>query len=154
MSGTIADHFTVETVSVARRIPPILELNYSFPSGIPRIRAIHHPEILLVSVIVLATQYCFPFEEVALPDQHGNYVQIPELDWAKWEALMAPTLASLQASEDISYQTATVDDITSMTPEQLEKYFTYMSLQIDSSGESAPAPAAPDVNVNPRLTTS
>jgi RNA polymerase I-specific transcription initiation factor RRN7 len=113
-----------------------LGLDYSFPATQPRIRAIDHPEILLVSIVVLATQYCFPFEDVGLPDQHGTYVQIPQMDWAKWEELMAPIMNRARDSEELDYKTVTAADITNMTPEQLEKYFTHMSLQLDNAGKS------------------
>ncbi|KAH7375602.1 hypothetical protein B0T11DRAFT_270606 [Plectosphaerella cucumerina] len=125
----------LEILSVVRRVPRILGLDYSFPSAQPRIRAIDHPEILLVSIVVLATQYCFPFEDVGLPDQHGTYVQIPQMDWAKWEELMAPIMNRARDSEELDYKTVTAADITNMTPEQLEKYFTHMSLQLDNAGD-------------------
>lgn len=137
----VASHFkteslAVETVSVARRIPPILNLSYSFPLDIPRIRAIHHPEVLLASVFVLAAQYCFPFEQVAAPEQEGNFVQIPQMDWDKWREIMAPSLDFTNNAETVDFQTATAADITSMTPEELDKYFTHLSLQVDERGKS------------------
>lgn len=118
-----------------RRVPRVLGLEYSFPAPQARIRAIQHPEILLVSIIVLATQYCFPFEDVGLPEQHETYVQVPRLDWAKWEELMAPIMDKVRDSEQIDFKAASAADITIMTPEQLDQYFTHMSLQLDTDGK-------------------
>ncbi|KAG7113686.1 RNA polymerase I-specific transcription initiation factor rrn7 like protein [Verticillium longisporum] len=126
----------VEIVSVARRIPPIMTLGYSFPVEAPRIRAIHHPEILLSCVIVLATQWCFPFEQVSLPSQDDN-VRIPQLDWEKWHGVMLQAVKEAQATPSTDYRTATVADITSMSPDELDKYFTHMALHIESKDENA-----------------
>ncbi|RBQ90079.1 hypothetical protein VDGD_00363 [Verticillium dahliae] len=126
----------VEIVSVARRIPPIMTLGYSFPVEAPRIRAIHHPEILLSCVIVLATQWCFPFEQVSLPSQDDNG-QIPKLDWDKWHAVMSQAVKEARATSSTDYRTATAADITSMPPDELDKYFTHAALHIESKDENA-----------------
>lgn len=110
-----------------------MTLGYSFPVEAPRIRAIHHPEILLSCVIVLATQWCFPFEQVSLPSQDDN-VQIPKLDWDKWHAVMSQAVKEARATSSTDYRTATAADITSMPPDELDKYFTHVALHIESKG--------------------
>lgn len=114
-----------------------MNLNYTFPDDAHRIRAIHHPEILLISIIVFATQYCFPFENVPLSIQ-GELLRIPRLDWQKWLEIMAPAIDRAQGRESIDVRTATTADIASMTPEELDEYFSHMSLQIDSKGRPNP----------------
>lgn len=116
-----------------------MNLSYSFPVELHRIRAIHHPEILLISIIVFATQYCFPFEDVPLPAQ-GEHWQIPRLDWQKWLEIMAPAISRVQGREGIDVRTATTADIVSMTPDELDEYFAHMSLQIDNKGIPPPFP--------------
>ncbi|ROT38691.1 hypothetical protein SODALDRAFT_333311 [Sodiomyces alkalinus F11] len=123
----------IEIVSVARRIPAIMNLNYAFPVESNRIRAIHHPEILLIAVIVFATQYCFPFENVPF-EAEGDLLRIPRLNWQKWLEIMAPAIGRAQERESIDVRAATTD-ITAMTPEQLDEYFAHMSLHIDSKDE-------------------
>lgn len=112
-------------------------LDYSFPVNSTRIRATDHPEILLVVVIVFSTQYHFPFEDTELPSQESNSFRIPRLDWDKWEDIMSPVIEEAQPAQGIDYRQATASDITSMTPEELDKYFTHMSLQIENQGKSS-----------------
>ncbi|KAF4807040.1 Ubiquitin-60S ribosomal protein L40 [Colletotrichum siamense] len=126
----------IETISVARRIPLIVNLPYEFPLGKSRLRLIHQPEILLVAVIVLTTIHCFPLEESKSPVQEGKLFLIPDFKWDEWRASMAPALAP-ETVPTADYLGVTASHITSMGQTELDEYFTQLSMLTDAQSEDS-----------------
>ncbi|KAG7142434.1 RNA polymerase I-specific transcription initiation factor rrn7 like protein [Verticillium longisporum] len=90
----------------------------------------------LNDVLMTLQYWCFPFEQVSLPSQDDNG-QIPKLDWDKWHAVMSQAVKEARATSSTDYRTATAADITSMPPDELDKYFTHVALHIESKDENA-----------------
>ncbi|KAE9571049.1 hypothetical protein CGMCC3_g12934 [Colletotrichum fructicola] len=126
----------IETISVARRIPLIVNLPYEFPLGKSRLRLIHQPEILLVAVIVLTTIHCFPLEESKSPVQEGKLFLIPDFKWDEWRTSMAPALAP-ETVPTADYLGVTASHITSMAQAELDEYFTQLSMLTDAQSEDS-----------------
>ncbi|KAF4825234.1 Ubiquitin-60S ribosomal protein L40 [Colletotrichum tropicale] len=126
----------IETISVARRIPLIVNLPYEFPLGKSRLRLIHQPEILLVAVIVLTTIHCFPLEESKSPVQKGKLFLIPDFKWDEWRASMASALAP-ETVPTADYLGVTASHITSMGQTELDEYFTQLSMLTDAQSEDS-----------------
>ncbi|OLN95591.1 RNA polymerase I-specific transcription initiation factor rrn7 [Colletotrichum chlorophyti] len=125
----------IETISIVRRIPPIANLAYEFPLEKTRIKLIHQPEILLVATLVLATIHCYPFEDSEHPPQDENAFQTPKLDWAEWQKIMAPALVHESMASTNDYTNLTATQITSMSPSELDDYFTHLSLLTEAQSE-------------------
>ncbi|KAF9881364.1 ubiquitin ribosomal fusion protein [Colletotrichum karsti] len=121
----------IETMSIARRIPLIVNLSYEFPLDKSRLRLIHQPEILLIAVLVLTTIHCFPFENSSQPPEDENYFSVPNFSWEKWQLVMAPALAP-EPAPAADYLNVTATQITSMGPRELDEYFAQLSLLTDA----------------------
>ncbi|KAF5503267.1 Ubiquitin-60S ribosomal protein L40 [Colletotrichum fructicola] len=132
----------IETISVARRIPLIVNLPYEFPLGKSRLRLIHQPEILLVAVIVLTTIHCFPLEESKSPVQEGKLFLIPDFKWDEWRTSMAPALAP-ETVPTADYLGVTASHITSMAQAELDEYFTQLSMLTDAQSEDSVLASSP-----------
>ncbi|KAF4926759.1 Ubiquitin-60S ribosomal protein L40 [Colletotrichum viniferum] len=126
----------IETLSVARRIPLIVNLPYEFPLGKSRLRLIHQPEILLVAVIVLTTIHCFPLEESKSPVQEGKLFLIPDFKWDEWRTSMAPALAP-ETVATADYLGVKASHITSMAQAELDEYFAQLSMLTDAQSEDS-----------------
>ncbi|KAH0434293.1 RRN complex forming protein [Colletotrichum camelliae] len=126
----------VETISVARRIPLIVNLPYEFPLGKSRLRLVHQPEVLLVAVIVLTTIHCFPLEESKSPVQEGKLFLIPDFKWDEWRVSMAPALAP-EPNPTADYLGVTASQITSMGQAELDEYFAQLSMLTDAQSEDS-----------------
>ncbi|KXH53792.1 forms a complex with the other RRN protein RRN6 and RRN11 [Colletotrichum salicis] len=125
----------VETVAIARRVPPIANLAFSFPLEKTRLRLINQPEILLVTILVLAAMHCFPFEDnIPAPQDENNFI-LPKLDWKEWKGIMTPALATDEAISTVDYTDVTASQITSMSPKELDEYFAHLSLLTEAQTE-------------------
>ncbi|TDZ65171.1 Ubiquitin-60S ribosomal protein L40 [Colletotrichum trifolii] len=140
----------VETISVARRIPPIANLSYEFPLDKPRIRLIHQPEILLIAIVVLTTIHCFPFEGPAFAAEGEDFFHLPHLEWPKWHKAMESTLASETSTAAFDYRNMTASQITSMKPDELDSYFAQLSLLTDTLPEDSMLASQPHQSKFPR----
>ncbi|WQF80093.1 Putative RNA polymerase I transcription initiation factor TAF1B/Rrn7 [Colletotrichum destructivum] len=125
----------VETIAIARRIPPIADLAFRFPLEKTRVRLIHQPEILLIAILVLATMHCFPFEGSTSFARNENNFTVPRLDWEEWRRIMAPALSPESSRTTIDYTDVTASQIISMKPGELDEYFAHLSLLADTQGE-------------------
>ncbi|TDZ37679.1 Ubiquitin-60S ribosomal protein L40 [Colletotrichum spinosum] len=140
----------VETISVARRIPPIANLSYEFPLDKPRVRLIHQPEILLIAIVVLTTIHCFPFEGPAFAAEGEDFFHLPHLEWPKWHKAMESTLASETFTAAFDYRNMTASQITSMKPDELDSYFAQLSLLTDTLPEDSMLASQPHQSKLPR----
>ncbi|KAK0379224.1 RRN complex forming protein [Colletotrichum limetticola] len=127
----------IETVAIARRVPPIANLTFSFPLEKTRIRLINQPEVLLVTILVLAAMHCFPLEDnMPAPQDENNFI-VPKLDWKEWKRIMTPALAPDEATSTVDYTGVTASQITSMSPKELDEYFTHLSLLTEAHTEES-----------------
>lgn len=122
-------------MSIARRIPLIVNLPYEFPLGKHRLRLIHQPEVLLVALLVLTTIQCFPFEDLQPAQDESNF-RLPSFDWEEWRAVMEPVLASESVAPAVDYIGVTASQITAMEPAELDEYLAHLSLQTDAQCKS------------------
>ncbi|KAF4773467.1 forms a complex with the other RRN protein RRN6 and RRN11 [Colletotrichum scovillei] len=125
----------IETVAIARRVPPIANLTFSFPLEKTRIRLINQPEILLVTILVLAAMHCFPLEDNKPAPQDENNFIVPKLDWKEWKRIMTPALVPDEATSTVDYTDVTASQITSMSPKELDEYFAHLSLLTEAQTE-------------------
>jgi RNA polymerase I-specific transcription initiation factor RRN7 len=113
-------------------------MSFSFQLPIEQSRRFHidYPEILLISVVIVAAKLCFPL------GRHAPLLQVTEteskikFDWAKWQKDIHELIDPSQASEKgPSFDNITVDQVTSMTAEELDQYFAHIASTIDKKSK-------------------
>jgi RNA polymerase I-specific transcription initiation factor RRN7 len=110
-----------------------MNLTYTFPIDKPRIRVIHHPEILLVCMLLVAAKHCFPFEGKS-PISSNSDFRIPTLDWVKWHKNMENLWEGKPMEAEIDHRKLTAEQITKMPPADLSEYFAQLELLVDKKG--------------------
>ncbi|GKT85220.1 forms a complex with the other RRN protein RRN6 and RRN11 [Colletotrichum tofieldiae] len=143
----------VETIAIARRIPPIANLAFSFPLDKARIRLIQQPEVLLIAILVLATIHCFPFEEFTPSAHDENSLLVPRLDWEEWRTIMAPALSPDPVQTTVDHTNVTASQILSMEPAELDEYFAHLSILTDTQASQASVVRDPEDETVGRLRT-
>ncbi|KAH7137126.1 ubiquitin family-domain-containing protein [Dactylonectria estremocensis] len=127
----------VEAVVMARSIISVMKLGFQMPIHKSRLFVIDYPEILLISVAIVATKLTLPFGD------GPHLLQIPGVDvglrfnWDKWRDEMDEADDLVAPDNEPSFDKVTADQVTSMTPGQLEKYFAHIASQIDKKNENA-----------------
>ncbi len=118
---------------MSRQFIDILDIPFTMPKGLKRIRLSHHPEIALVSLIVMAVKQYFPFEkEHAPPPDRG----LPRVNWVKWNKIMATVVARTTYNKQ-DYDNVTTEQVASMTTAEREQWAIHVekSLNIDKKSK-------------------
>lgn len=111
-----------------------LACSFQFPVQKSRIFPSDHPEIQLVSLLVIATKMCFPFKGGPVPLPDLDMGSMPKLDWQRWGEVL-PKEPREQKSK-VDYKELTADRIVSMSEVELDKYFKHLSVFIDKKSKS------------------
>lgn len=134
-------------MSVARRISDVLKLDYRFPINQDektgdannqlvkkernRIKAINDPDTLLLAVVVVSTKLCFPFENVAQAERDDDKLLLPKMDWSKWMDIMETSSTEELPMKEVDYKSITTEQLVSMNPEELDKFFAKAAAEVD-----------------------
>jgi RNA polymerase I-specific transcription initiation factor RRN7 len=126
----------VETVRVARSLSSILDCSFRFPVQKNRIFPIDHPEILLVSLFIVATKLCLPFQHRQSHLLVFNTTHTSKIDWKQWEKLLKESAEEPRNLPRLSdYEDIKVDRVVSMPDTDLEQYFSFISSLTDAKSE-------------------
>lgn len=112
-------------IRTTQSIIATLEMSFQFPVTKSRIFPVDHPEILLVSALVVATKICFLWTEVTFFVASD---ELPRLDWQQWEeatAQMSWVGAKQPSRPDLI--SITPDQVATMTESELDEYFGRMA---------------------------
>ncbi|KAH7133487.1 hypothetical protein EDB81DRAFT_762796 [Dactylonectria macrodidyma] len=127
----------VEAVVIARSIISVMNLGFQMPIHKSRLFIIDYPEILLVSVAVVATKLALPFGDGPQFPRISGVDEDLRFDWDIWRDEMDEADDLLAPHNEPSFEKVTADQVTSMTPEQLEKFFAHIASQIDKKNDNA-----------------
>ncbi|RKL21806.1 hypothetical protein BFJ68_g2118 [Fusarium oxysporum] len=106
-----------------------------------------YPEILLMSAIVVAAKLCFPLGQHAPFLRAAGREQSIGFDWTTWYKGVQELIEASQTSEkEPSFDQVTADKVTSMTTEELDRYFAHIASTIDRKKNAAPPEAPPREN--------
>ncbi|QPC76438.1 hypothetical protein HYE68_007190 [Fusarium pseudograminearum] len=144
----------VEALVTAKSILSVMRFSFQLPIEQSRRFHIDYPEILLISVVLVAAKLCFPLGRHAPLLQVAGAEPNIRFDWTKWQKSIHELLDPSQASgKDPSFEKITVDQVISMTAEELNEYFAHIASTIDKKNdsvvtrffpsESAPPPETP-----------
>lgn len=107
-----------------------MEMSFEFPVTKSKIFPIDHPEILLVSTLIVASKICFPWTQTSPP---LSTEPLPRLDWQQWQQ-STPQIAEggpkpLSRHDLISI---TSDQVVTMTELELDEYFSRVASLSDN----------------------
>lgn len=109
-----------------------MQFSFQLPIEQSRRFYVDYPEILLVSAILVAAKLCFPLGRHAPLLQVADTEQVIGFDWTKWKkGIQQLTDVSQVPEQEPSFDKVTVDEVTSMTVEELDQYFTHVMSTID-----------------------
>ncbi|WXC56313.1 hypothetical protein SNK03_002243 [Fusarium graminearum] len=144
----------VEALVTAKSIVSVMRFSFQLPIEQSRRFHIDYPEILLISIVLVAAKLCFPLGRHAPLLQVAGAEPNIRFDWTKWQKSIHELIDPSQASgKDPNFEKITVDQVTSMTAEELNDYFAHIASTIDKKNdsvvtrffpsESAPPPETP-----------
>lgn len=126
----------VEVLITARVIISVLSVTFQLPIEKTRLFVLDYPEILLVAILIVATKLCYPLgPHPSLLKDLGSE-QGFTFNWRKWQAAMAELDDPSKASDGPSLEKVTADQVTSMAPQQLDKYFAHVASLVSKNNEN------------------
>jgi len=131
---------TVESIIVAKRLAALLDSSFEFPVGNHKIRHIHHPEIHITTLLIVAMKLCFPFEQGRSSFLPAGEALLPGFDWEHWRvsrSQMSPD--SEPEDKDMRFGKVTEDELIDMDDRELDEYFAYLSSFMDKKSEYVPS---------------
>ncbi|WAO95084.1 Polymerase i core factor subunit [Fusarium falciforme] len=127
----------VETLVTARSLLSVMECSLQLPLEKPRRFLLDYPEVQILSAIIVATKLCFPLSRNRPLLQVGNEQSI-QFSWPKWQKGVNKLVDASQASgKEPDFSSVTVDQVTSMTMEELDKYLAHVASLVDRKNDQA-----------------
>jgi hypothetical protein len=109
-----------------------MQFSFQLPIEQSRRFYVDYPEILLISSILVAAKLCFPLGRHAPLLQVADTEQVIRFDWTRWKkGIQQLTDVSPVSEQEPSFDNVTADEVTSMTVEELNQYFTHVMSTID-----------------------
>ncbi|KAF0642095.1 hypothetical protein FPSE5266_09178 [Fusarium pseudograminearum] len=145
----------VEALVTAKSILSVMRFSFQLPIEQSRRFHIDYPEILLISVVLVAAKLCFPLGRHAPLLQVAGAEPNIRFDWTKWQKSIHELLDPSQASgKDPIFEKITVDQVISMTAEELNEYFAHIASTIDKKNDSVVTRFFPSESAPPPETLS
>ncbi|CAG7566566.1 unnamed protein product [Fusarium equiseti] len=140
----------VEALVTAKSMLSVMQFSFQLPIEQSRRFYVDYPEILLISSILVAAKLCFPLGRHAPLLQVADTEQVIRFDWTRWKkGIQQLTDVSPASEQEPSFDNVTADEITSMTVEELNQYFTHVMSTIDRKNDSAITRFFPSENAPP-----
>lgn len=122
----------VEALVTAKSILSVMQFSFQLPIEQSRRFHVDYPEILLISAILVAAKLCFPLGRHAPLLQVAGTEQSIRFDWTKWQKGIQELIDMSKGSgKEPIFDKVTVDQVTSMTAEELNQYFAHIASTID-----------------------
>ncbi|KAH7198604.1 uncharacterized protein B0J16DRAFT_367661 [Fusarium flagelliforme] len=140
----------IEALVTAKSILSVMQFSFQLPIEQSRRFYVDYPEILLISSILVAAKLCFPLGRHAPLLQVADTEQAIRFDWTRWKkGIQQLTDVSHVSEQEPSFDNVTADEVTSMTVEELNQYFTHVMSTIDRKNDSAITRFFPSENAPP-----
>ncbi|KAM0489450.1 hypothetical protein ACHAP7_000509 [Fusarium lateritium] len=129
------------------------------PTLVHFVRQLALPEILLIAAVVVAAKLCFPLGRHSPSLQVTSTEHDIRFNWTKWQKSIQELVdASKAPGKEPSFDKVTVDQVASMTTEELDRYFAHIASTIDRKNDSAitrffPSETAPRPETPPSEST-
>jgi RNA polymerase I-specific transcription initiation factor RRN7 len=113
----------VDIYAAARKLGRILEMDFSFPSTFQRHMVTANPEIQIISLIIIATKLCQPFDDIIRVPESVTDPSGLRLDWEIWSEIMTERLPQgLKRGQEIN---VTDSDVYRMKGTELDDYLDW-----------------------------
>ncbi|KAI0152181.1 hypothetical protein F4776DRAFT_15479 [Hypoxylon sp. NC0597] len=115
----------IEIYLTIKCMSEILKVDYSYPTGGKRIRTMDNPEVLLISLVVVAAKLLYPLDGVERPPQsHGDPRNL-KIDWARWQQVMQDNTAETSGLRRGEEYKVTPEDVLMMDKEKLDDFMDW-----------------------------
>lgn len=115
----------VEIYPAVQRLAKMLQIDYSWKAvATRRVNSVSaHPEIQMISLIVIATKLAHPFDNIPRYPESESEATIVRIDWEKWVSTMkdAPS-RGLKRGEEIKVTEA---DVPNMNAKEMDDYLDW-----------------------------
>ena len=107
-------------------------MGFSFPNAFKRHMVTANPETQIISLIIIATKLCQPFDDIVRVPENVTDPSGLRLDWEAWSEIMAEKAPEgLKRGQEIN---VTDDDIFKMNGKELDDYLDwYQRTWVDDS---------------------
>jgi len=114
----------LEIYPAARRLATLLGVEFSYPVVQNDVhRVFPHPEIQLMSLIIVATKLSQPFDNIARHPESDSDPTVLKVDWTKWYEIMAEDPSEgLRKGEEIN---VTDVEVFNMSGKELDDYLDW-----------------------------
>lgn len=113
----------MDTYAAARRLGKILDCNYSFPDKLGRHDITAYPEVQILSLIVIATKLCHPFDDIVRVPESLVDSSALRIDWNAWQDIMhEKPVKGFRKGEHVGVTDA---DVFEMNDEKLDEYLDW-----------------------------
>ncbi|KAH6658951.1 hypothetical protein BKA67DRAFT_529141 [Truncatella angustata] len=124
----------------------VLEATFDFPNGdSKRIRAMDNPEVLLITLVVVATKLLYPMDGNDRPPASEDDPHVKQIDWAEWQKMRAKA-SNKPATETLEKGTEhriTSNDALIMEKNKMDDFMDWFDkMWVGSTDVEAGAPAA------------
>ncbi|KAI1083624.1 hypothetical protein F5B20DRAFT_595573 [Whalleya microplaca] len=116
----------VEVYLTVNCIAEILGTDYSYPTGGRRIRKVDNPEVLLITLVIVATKLLYPLDGVERPPRSHQDPRTATVDWTRWQKAMkqktASELPNLRPGEEYKVSS---EDVLTMDKTKLDDFMDW-----------------------------
>ncbi len=122
----------VDIYAAARKLGRILHVEYRFLNTFERHRVTANPETQIISLIIIATKLCQPFDDILRVPESVVDPSGLKLDWETWSEIMTEKIPEgLKRGQEIN---VTDGDIFKMKGKELDDYLDwYQRTWVDDS---------------------
>lgn len=113
----------MDIYAAARKLGRIIELDFSFPNTIARHGVTAYPEIQIISLIIIATKLCQPFDAIVRVPESITDPSGLRVDWNTWLKIMTDKpVRGLRRGQEI---TVADKDVFKMKGKELDDYLDW-----------------------------
>ena len=113
----------MDTYAAARRLGKILNFNHSFPDKPRRHSVTADPETRLLSLIIIATKLCHPFDDIVRVPESLTDPSVLRIDWNVWQDIVSEKpVKGFRKGEQVKVIDA---DVFQMSDKKLDEYLDW-----------------------------
>ncbi|OTA97262.1 hypothetical protein M434DRAFT_65820 [Hypoxylon sp. CO27-5] len=130
----------IETYLTIKCISEILKADYSYPTGGKRIRTMDNPEVLLISLVVVAVKLLYSLDGVVQPPQSHGDPRSLKIDWTRWQQVIQDDTAETTGLRRGEEYKVTPEDVLMMDKEKLDDFMGWFEKMWIGDGDPKSKP--------------
>ncbi|KEY70876.1 hypothetical protein S7711_00722 [Stachybotrys chartarum IBT 7711] len=125
-----------ESIIIARKLASILGYTFQVPIDKSRIFPLDHPEIMLVSLLIVATKLAYPLDGGESALHFGHTFRFNWKTWIAAKQQFAEQQPQPQPGDDLKIDEITPEELVAMEDDELDQYFSRVSGLIDKTNDN------------------